>query len=136
MHTKQMSNLGVGIIKNENNGFVIPGEDMETLVKRLKSLQHDVNHRKQIARQAHLRAKRIYSARDMVGDYLEVFNRITNEIKSGTYERPKGILRPPPKQVAGINIFPIDSSYKHKDIGYFPRKNPDYKEYIKTNPST
>ena len=65
----------------------------------------------------------------MVKDYLEVFDRVRDEMSNGAFQRPQGILRPPPAEVAGINIFPILVSYREKGIGLFPFKEPDYLQF-------
>jgi hypothetical protein len=74
---------------------------------------------------------------DMAQDYIEVLARIMVDARQGIFQRPRGILQPPPAVIAGITIFPIASSYRHENLGLFPREEPDFlnfKEQIRDLP--
>ena len=118
------------LIKDGQNGFILPAADMEALADRLILLQRDVSRRHTMSLNAHDTASSIvYPCAEMIDDYIEVFSFVIDQIHRGAFERPSGVLQPPPAEVNGVGIFSAELSYKVEGVGLFPTQSPDYREF-------
>lgn len=63
------------IIDNENNGIIIPNNDINTFIKRLKNLMFDDEKRKKMAQNA-IVSSQIHSKRNTVDKYLFLFENL------------------------------------------------------------
>ena len=126
----EMQTLAYGIVRDGHNGYVVDSNDLNNLVDCLAGLQGDLERHRQMSVHAHdMVVDGTYHTVDMAADYLEVFDQILYEAAAGKFQRPEGILRPPPAEVAGINVFPMELSHTEDGIGHFPTRDPDYMEY-------
>ena len=71
----------------------------------------------------------VYPCAEMIDDYIEVFSFVIDQIHRGAFERPSGVLQPPPAEVNGVGIFSAELSYKVEGVGLFPTQSPDYREF-------
>jgi hypothetical protein len=70
-----------------------------------------------------------YREADIGVDYLQVFEGVLEDLERGAFRRPKGVLQPPPREVAGISIFTMDLAFHAEGVGSFPREDPDFVEF-------
>ena len=118
------------LVQDGDNGFVVPIGDIGAFADRLTILQRDHSLRQQMALNAYESVSRgKYRTQDMLRDYLEVFDRVLNDIQGGVFQRPANSLQPPPAEVAGVSIFPVELSCKVEGVGLFPTRYPDYREF-------
>jgi hypothetical protein len=71
----------------------------------------------------------IYPCGEMIEDYIDVFSAAVEQIRRRNFRRPSGILQPPPAEVNGVGILPLEFSYKVERVGFFPAQSPDYEEF-------
>jgi glycosyltransferase involved in cell wall biosynthesis len=118
------------LIKHLDNGFALSETNVDGLTNSLVELHCNPRRRGEMSRRADgsMRA-RVYPCSEMIDDYMEVFSSIVDEIDRGTFHRLAGTLRPPPAQVNGVNILPIELSCNIKRLGLFPSHSPDYKQF-------
>jgi hypothetical protein len=107
-------------IHHGHNGFLVPRGDAAQFVDCLAFLQREPEHRRELLSAAHRTARRTaYRTEDMVRAYLEVFERVLSDAKSGIYQRPPGELQPPPQQLDGLDIFPVTLTHEEEGVGVF-----------------
>ena len=118
------------LVQDGDNGFVVPIGDIGAFADRLTILQCDHSLRRQMAFNAYERVNRgKYRIQDMLRDYIEVFDRVLNDVQGGRFQRPANSLQPPPAEVAGVSVFPVALSYEVEEMGLFPTQSPDYREF-------
>jgi len=116
-------------IKDNWNGFVVARGDVEAIVERLSILQKDPDLVQKLSAAAYQTfSKDAFLPEDMTDEYIDLFQRVTQEAKKGIFKRPKGSIFPPPAEIDGIGILPTEYSYYGKWIGPFPAKN-DYYDF-------
>jgi glycosyltransferase involved in cell wall biosynthesis len=97
------------LIRHGVNGYRVPVGDISSFADYLGVLQADPERRDRLRVESHrtVLGSR-YDVRAMVDSYLRLFEQVLEAARSGTYRRPAGPISPPPREVAGISIFPMD----------------------------
>lgn len=83
---------GVGeVLRNGENGFLVPVGDVAGFVERLEILRQDRNRLKHMAAKSFETIHQgSYSTRRMAARYLELFEHCFEEVRAGSYHRPDG----------------------------------------------
>jgi glycosyltransferase involved in cell wall biosynthesis len=124
-----------GLVKNGENGFLLPAIDIESLADRLTLLRRDPSKRHAMSLNAHDTASSmVYPCSEMIEDYIDVLSVTIDQIHRRKFRRPPGILQPPPAEVNGVGILPLELSYKVARVGLFPAQSPDYAEFKAQRP--
>jgi glycosyltransferase involved in cell wall biosynthesis len=90
------------------NGFKVQVGNVVAFADRLQHLQAHPAKCCQLAATAYESVSRSpYTVDAMVDAYLALFARIAVAAQSGAYRRPAGPVLPPPLEVAGVVIFPV-----------------------------
>jgi cellulose synthase/poly-beta-1,6-N-acetylglucosamine synthase-like glycosyltransferase/glycosyltransferase involved in cell wall biosynthesis len=111
------------LIHNGDNGFVVPLGRIDAFVDTLEFLQKHPQRRLKLAESAHAKVSLgHYRIEDMVQSYVELFHRIVEDAKSGSFQRPSGELNHPPASVEGVRLFPLDFHFVKPGIGRFPTR--------------
>ena len=112
------------------NGYRVPVGDIEHFCRRLETLYREPDRRNMFTHAAH-QAVITNGLRtdDMVNAFLAVFARIMRHNEDGAFRRPQGLLRKPPYQVAGTEIFPIHYFRGVNEVGVFPSYRKDYEDF-------
>jgi glycosyltransferase involved in cell wall biosynthesis len=97
------------LIRHGVNGYRVPVGDIASFADYLGVLQADPELRDRLRDESHrtVLGSR-YDVRAMVDSYLRLFDHVLEAARRGTYRRPAGPISPPPREVAGISIFPMD----------------------------
>lgn len=91
------------------HGYRIPVGDVAQFADRLDHLQKNPEQRQEMARAAHRKVLGSpYDVKVMVESYIKVFERVIRDAESGVYRRPPGPVLPPPREVDGLSIFPVE----------------------------
>jgi len=128
------------LVEDGHNGYVVPIGDIDAFVKRIKMLHAAPDNRQMMSLNAYESvSKGNFRIQNMVQAYADLVETVFQEMKSNAFKRPPGILTPPPVQVAGVNIFPVELAHKEEGIGLFPTQSREYKDFKKqiehlTNP--
>ena len=118
------------LVRDGDNGYVVPIGDIDAFAERLKLLYNDSDLQRCMSLKAYEAVSSDnFRVQDMVGSYAHLIERVLDEARRGIYKRPKGILQTPPVQVDGVNIFPVELFYEEKRVGRFPTESRDYKEF-------
>ena len=118
------------LIRQGENGYILPVGDIEGFVNRLDCLQRSPELRKVMARQAFVSVSSgRYGVDDMVCSYLDLFTAITAGRAPYDFHRSRGELNHPPTQVAGIELLPIQYLHHEEGLGSFPNRFVDYYEF-------
>jgi hypothetical protein len=118
------------LIRDSENGFILPATAIEALADRLIALQRDVRQRRQMSSNAHDTAGRfVYPCAEMIEDYIDIFAAILDQSLRPVFKRPSAQLKPPPASVNGVDIFPVELSCNVEGVGLFPAQSPDYAEF-------
>lgn len=97
------------LITNGVQGYRIPVGDIQQFVDRLAFLQKEPFAREQMALQAHHRVlDSPFDVNTMVTSYTRVFDRVMHDAENGIYQRPVDKVLPPPAEVDGLSIFPVE----------------------------
>ena len=98
------------LIRDGINGYRVPVGDIGAFVGRLRTLEADPDLRIGLGSEAYRTLLGShYQIRTMVQSYIRVFDGAIEAARNGAYRRPKGRITPPPSQVAGISIFPMEA---------------------------
>jgi glycosyltransferase involved in cell wall biosynthesis len=98
------------LIRNGENGYRVPVGDIGAFADRLQMLQADAALRSRLSTEAHRTlAGSCYEVRAMVESYLRVFDAAMEAAATRAFRRPEGRIAPPPRDLAGISIFPMDA---------------------------
>jgi glycosyltransferase involved in cell wall biosynthesis len=85
------------LVHHGKNGYTVPVGAFEVFADRLAHLYHDPACRRQMAREAYSTvADGSYRIEDMTASYLDLFQRIWQDVERGTYRRPRGKIALPP----------------------------------------
>jgi glycosyltransferase involved in cell wall biosynthesis len=108
------------LIRDGENGFLVPIGDYAAFAARLQLLRGDPDRCRRMSRAAHATVKLGgFRVEDMVDAYQRVFADAWNKVRSGAFVRPRGTLSPPPTAVAGISVFPVELPHLEPDVGAF-----------------
>jgi len=125
------------LIRDGENGFMVPIGDAAAFAERLGVLGSDPARRERMSAAAFqtVHAGR-FRVEDMVASYRRVFARAWNDARTGRFVRPQGPISPPPPQVAGISLFPVPLPHLEPDLGAFPSVDDaaDYFDQVRTGP--
>lgn len=101
---------GVGeVIVNDRNGFRVSIGDVAGFADRLAQLARDPALAEQLGREAHATvAAGPYNVEHMVESYLELFDQVRARAERGQFRRTPGPVLPPPAEIDGLSIFPVD----------------------------
>ena len=125
------------LIRDGDNGFMVPIGDIGAFAGRLQVLWSDPARR---ARMSAAAFETVHTGRyrvaDMVESYRQVFTRAWNDAKAGRFVRPQGPLAPPPAHVAGISLFPVPLPHLEPELGDFPSIDDaaDYLAHLRSGP--
>lgn len=97
------------VVKDGENGYRVPIGGIAQFAERLGDLARDPAKRRRFALSAHQTVKfSRYNVDNMVKAYRDLFERILGDARRGRFRRPPGPVLPPPKEVAGLSIFPVE----------------------------
>jgi hypothetical protein len=97
------------VIRDGDNGFRVAVGDIAGFAARLRHLHDQPTTCDRLARAAYQSVRDgIYNADAMVDAYINLFGRVRQAVREGTYLRPAGRVLPPPREVAGLSIFPVE----------------------------
>lgn len=122
------------LVRDGKNGFVVPIGDAGAYADRLRTLWEHPSLRTRMAARAYRTVSNgHFRAADMVKSYRKVFERAWRDASTGRFVRPKGPFSPPPAEVAGISVFPVETPHVVPDLGAFPSLEDaeDYDEEIR-----
>jgi glycosyltransferase involved in cell wall biosynthesis len=86
------------LVTNEVNGYLVPVGDIEAFADRLEGIYRGEDLRERLSKQAFETATQGgYRVDDMVGAYIELFERLLREAQSGAFRRPRGEIRMAPE---------------------------------------
>jgi hypothetical protein len=118
------------LVRDDINGYRVPVGDQEGFCRRLEMLYREPVRRGQLSRAARQTVMESgFRSEDMVEAYLALFGRIMAEAANGTFHRREGLLRTPPYQVAGTEVFPVRYFRGIEKVGVFPSYREDYEDY-------
>ena len=119
------------LIRQGENGYILPVGDIEGFVNRLACLQHSPELRQMMARQAYASVSSgPYGVDDMVRSYLELFAKVTSDSAPCNFHRGSGELNHPPTEIAGIGILPLRYLFREEGLGCFPSRFVDCYEFM------
>ncbi len=109
------------LVQDGTNGLLAPVGDAEAFAAALDHLWRAPAERAVLAVRAfHTVATGRYRVEDMVAAYQAVFERAADDARARRFIRPRAALSHPPRQVAGVSLFPVDLPYLDPDVGAFP----------------
>lgn len=109
------------LVHDGDNGFLVPIGDAAAFAQALEALWRDPARRNRMSINAYRSVRRSrFRVEDMVDAYRDVFARAIDEARSGRFVRPRGKLLPPPREVAGVSLFPVPLPHVVPDVGAFP----------------
>ena len=118
------------LVLDDINGYRVPVGDREGFCRRLEMLYREPGRRGRLSRAARQTVmERGFRSEDMVEAYEALFGRIMAECAKGTFHRREGLLRIPPYQVAGAEVFPVRYFRGIEKVGVFPSYREDYEDY-------
>ena len=118
------------LVWNDVNGYRVPVGDLEGFCRRLEMLHREPCLRRHLSRAARQTViERGLSSDCMVEAYAALFRKVMAESAQGAFHRPKGLLRRPPYQVSGTEIFPVRYFRGIEQVGVFPSYRKDYEDY-------
>ncbi|MCI0602086.1 glycosyltransferase family 4 protein [bacterium] len=110
------------LIKNGVNGFTAPVGDIDTFVERLAGLSRELGLRQTMSQRAYETIRDgPFQTKDMIKDYVELFQTTLYDAKYKFYRRPRGTIFAPEFHAAS-------SSYKVPRVGVFPSRA-DYEDF-------
>lgn len=117
------------VIRDGENGFLVPIGDIEAFADRLQILWRQVDLRRRLSKQAFRTVSaRRYRVEQMVASYADVFARAHADDVAGRFIRPTGELSHPPADVAGVSLFPLALTHHEPGVGWFPTDD-DARDY-------
>jgi glycosyltransferase involved in cell wall biosynthesis len=109
------------LVHDGENGFLVPIGDAAAFAQAFEALWRDPAHRNRMSINAYRTVRRSrFRVQDMVDAYRDVFARAIDDARSGRFVRPRGMLCPPPPEVAGVSLFPVQLPHVVPDVGAFP----------------
>jgi glycosyltransferase involved in cell wall biosynthesis len=109
------------VVRDGDSGYLVPVGDVDGFAERFARLQRDPEHRRAMSSRAYRTVDEgTYRTRDMARDYQALFERVLSE--AGGYDRPRGPLSLPPREVAGMSILPMPFPYAVEGVGAFPSR--------------
>ncbi|GHC06513.1 glycosyltransferase family 4 protein [Thermomonas carbonis] len=112
------------------NGFMVSVGDTIAFAERLQFLWQHPERREQMAAHAHETAHGGgFRVEDMVAAYRRVFADGWQAVREGRFIRTREALSPPPREVAGISLFPVELTHHEGGLGDFPSVD-DCEAYI------
>jgi glycosyltransferase involved in cell wall biosynthesis len=97
------------VIKDGVNGLLAEIGDCRQFGEHIDRLHRDPSLRIELSRNAYRDVKGSrYSMEAMTDGYMALFNRLEKSARSGEYRRPQAKVLPPPAEVEGISIFPVE----------------------------
>ncbi len=97
------------VVENGVHGFRVPIGDIEGFATRLTELASDEPARQRMGASAHaMVARGPFNVDHMVDRYLDLFDVIRQRAETGQFRRPRGQVLPPPAEVGGLSIFPVE----------------------------
>jgi len=85
------------VIRNGENGFIVPIGDISAFADRIQALDHDRTKLSDMASNAFATIQNgPFRADRMVEAYARVIDRVSIEAEEGSFERPRGRIIPPP----------------------------------------
>jgi glycosyltransferase involved in cell wall biosynthesis len=118
------------LVQDDVNGFRVPVGDLEGFCRTLEMLHREPGRRSRLSRAARQTIiERGFRSEDMLESWVALFERVMAECDRGTFRRPDGLLRPPPYQVAGEEVFPVRYFRGIDKVGVFPSYRKDYEDY-------
>jgi hypothetical protein len=106
------------------------------LASRLAALRSEPGASRELSSSAHATAWRMYRVADMARDWAAFLEELlvahpgalSGRAASNGYQRPSGELLPPPAEVDGIGVLPVDLAYHARGVGRFPSAS-DYRRF-------
>jgi glycosyltransferase involved in cell wall biosynthesis len=99
------------LVRDGENGFRVPIGAIELFATRLAQLQQEPVTRAKFARASYETiVEGGFSAGVMAARYIELFERVDDKARRGTYQRMRRNMLPPPREVRGIPILPMDAA--------------------------
>jgi glycogen synthase len=84
------------LVQDGVNGYRVPIGDIRTFAERLAALYRDPARRQEMALNAHATvAAGGYRIEDMTQRYIALFDRAMQDVRDGTFRRPRGRILPP-----------------------------------------
>ena len=118
------------LVLDDINGYRVPVGDLEGFCRRLEMLHREPGRRRHLSHAAQQTViERGFDSNRMVEKYSAIFAKVMAESAQGGFCRPKGLLRKPPYQVAGMEVFPVHYFRGIEDVGVFPSYREDYEDY-------
>lgn len=109
------------LIRDSDNGFLVPIGDAGAFAERLRTLWNNPARREQMSIRAFQTVQEgRFRVENMVRSYQQVFEHAWNEVRAGRFVRPRGPLAPPPPAVAGVSVFPVELPHIEPGLGAFP----------------
>lgn len=115
------STLGAGFIKTGENGYIFPPQNLTAVVATLSTLDQDRTRLNKIRDRAATSGLGCRGTGEVVEDYLEIFDTVVQHARTGAFRRPQGKFEPPPKGVAGVDLFAGEMVQDHPPASAFPR---------------
>ncbi|MEM8781022.1 MAG: glycosyltransferase family 4 protein, partial [Cyanobacteria bacterium P01_G01_bin.49] len=86
------------LVGNGIHGFRVPVGDIESFADRLTELAQNLDRRQEMALNAYQKISQGgYRTEDMVKKYIQLFERVKQEVEEGIYQRPRGQILAPPQ---------------------------------------
>lgn len=118
------------LIGDGDNGFMVPVGDSVAFAERLRVLWESPERRERMSIRAHAAVRNGgFRIEDMVKAYRRAFADAWEEVRAGRYSRPRGALSPPPREIDGIGLLPLDLVHHEPGLGAFPSLK-DAEEYV------
>jgi glycosyltransferase involved in cell wall biosynthesis/4-hydroxybenzoate polyprenyltransferase len=109
------------LVQDGTNGLLAPVGDAGAFAAALDHLWRAPDVRAALsARAYHTVATGRFRVEDMVAAYRMVFDRAVADARAGRFIRPRAPLSHPPREVAGVSLFPVELPHVEPEIGAFP----------------
>jgi glycosyltransferase involved in cell wall biosynthesis len=118
------------LVRNGDNGYVVPIGDIDAFAARLRTLCADVVLWDRMSRGAYETVSAgPFRLQIMVDAYAKLGDRLLGD-GHRSYRRPRGVLSHPPREIEGVALFPVDLPYEAPAVGRFLSRTPDYREFV------
>ncbi len=109
------------LIRHGENGFTIPIGDADAFAECVRQLAADPDLVERLSRAAFATVRQgAFRVENMVTAYRRVFEQAREDVRAGRFRRPRGELSPPPAEVAGVSLFPVELTHVLPGVGVFP----------------
>jgi len=122
------------LIRDGENGFLVPVGDVHAFAERLRVLWHEPGLRGRMSASAFATVRDgPYSVDSMVESYRRLFDRAFNDARTDRFVRQQGLLSPPPPEVEGVSLFPVELPHLASGVGAFPSREDaeDYDDQVR-----